>query len=321
MKKVTEKNTKSDILSAYRELIKKYNDLAKSQIPVNKQVDEKEKKEFHEKAQGQDSSSLMEIVNSFVDRAEKLDKGLQKIKASYDILNKAVSDKEDDLEELFGLESGCHSLVALAEARKAESVKHQEKVAQEEKEYESKKLDHEEALKDLDKEYERKEEELKYAVERKIKDQKFDLELLLKKQKVQIEDEMKVLESAKKEFEDEKEAFRVIKDDFEENSKLLIEKEKENSKKALEAVKKAMASDKEISDAKLSADLDKKDFEINLLKDKVDEMQRENSELQASLKSAYDKLQDLAKETVHSKGKDEIIEKLSSIAKKQNSSH
>jgi hypothetical protein len=321
MEKVTERNTKAYILSAYKDLFEKYNELVKSRVPVKEQMREKETAELYEKVEGKSINKITDALKDFLEKASDIDDQIQHAELSFKDITKAVEEKERELKDLYGIEMGCHSFIALKEAHEAETLKFNEKKLEDEKAHNQTLARYELECEELADLFSKKEQELIYNHKRKNIELTHELDLERKKQALIISDEMKELENAKKEFQDEKEAFKVIKDEFEENSKAIIESEKEKREKAIEVIKKHYKYEKDIETARHESVIDKKDFEIDLLKTKVDELQGENRAIGCELKEAYVKLQELAKETVHSKGKDEIIEKLSSIAKKQNSTH
>jgi hypothetical protein len=216
VKKLTTKNTKQEMLEAYKDLVQKFEERRQAELQPEKEAEEQKTRRAIEQA---DKLSLdgisqgigqlkSEINKTFTDLVEKLEIEL----AKYQEVKKAITAKENELEEIYEIQKSASSLAALIEAQN-QRRKEFEREMEEKKQtlateieatrqkWETEKVQYEVMVKEKqeadDKQHRREKEEYEYNFKReqklardKFEDEKSKAEKTLAEQKEQTEREL-----------------------------------------------------------------------------------------------------------------------------------
>jgi hypothetical protein len=320
-KKLSEKNTKQEMLEAYQALARQLEERRAAELAPERRAEEKKAEEAVKAAAAVEPEGLdreigqlkSEIGKFLVDISERL----AAESARFRSLQKAVESREGELKELYGIEKAAVSLAALLEAQNQKRAEFETDMAREREELETgiaslraewdkEKKAHEAELKERDaaekKAREREREEFSYAFKRDqqaIKDK-------LNDEKAALEKEIKLKREA-------------AEKDLAEREKAIAEKERELAElrakaaafpKELEtAVNQAVkeTSDRLKLEAKNREELLRKEFEgeRNVLATRNESLERTskdlfaaNAKLAQQLETAYQKVQVIAEKTV-----------------------
>ena len=312
MSKVTEKNTKAQILDAYEEAMRTIAELKAGKTTTAEVVKAKEIKAVKESAK--------QIVEMNI-----LDAG---IVAKYNNLLETIKMLEAEIEELYGIKKEADTLEALINAYKDDERKFkiakEERLAKANEEYEEKvaannkkiaelKDDYAKLLSDLkakyqeekvalEKERAREKEEYTYNLnrERTIENDKWADE------KAQREAALKAKEDAIAERESKVEELEQKIKDLE-SSKCFLETKIEEVKissfeEGKAKAKKEADTSKIFSDRAHKAELDRKDDRIAALESALEEARQANKSLQSKLDESYARIQSMAIEAAKNSG-------------------
>jgi chromosome segregation ATPase len=318
MEKISEKCTKSTIYSAFKETLSNYNKLAKEKASLQSKIKELEKKELYNSVENPKALNLSTAVKTFAASAQALEIALEQTKEHFKKADQAVKEKEEDLQELYGIEKSCNTFIALKEAQEKEKELFEEEKEKRMEEANDKIKQYHDRIGEMEEAHKKKVDETIYSHNMEKKKLRDELEFTKQQIKREIEMLKEDMDKGREEFEKEKKAFEATKEAFEESTKELAEAMKEKHKKAIEAISRENKLKIESNEVKYQSEIEKKNYQVSLLEAKVDDLQVENTNLNAKVEQAYGKLQELAKETVNSKSKDELIDKLSAVAKKSN---
>ncbi len=320
-KKLSDKSTKQEMLAAYEALAKQLEERRGSELAPERRLEERRAEEATKVAatvapEGIDreiGGLKAEIGKMLSDISERLAAEAAKFRS----IQKAVSAKEEELKELYGIEKAAVTLAALIEAQNQQRTDFQSAMTAEREhlqneidtmrgEWEAEKKGRELELKERD------------ALEKKARDrEREDFSYNFKREqqalKDKLADEKATLE---KEIKIKRETFEK---EFVEREKAVADKEKELADlraraaafpKELEtAVNQALkeATDRLKLEAKNREELFRKEFEgeRNVFQVRNEALDRANKDLLAAntklaqqLESAYQKVQDIAEKTV-----------------------
>lgn len=312
MSKVTEKNTKAQILDAYEEAMRTIAELKAGKTTTAEVVKAKEIKAVKESAK--------QIVEMNI-----LDAG---IVAKYNNLLETIKMLEAEIEELYGIKKEADTLEALINAYKDDERKFkiakEERLAKANEEYEEKvaannkkvaelKDDYAKLLSDLKAKY----QEEKVALEKERAREKEEYTYNLNRERT-IENDKWADEKATREKELTDRENAVAKRELEmatyEAEKLehlnkikelesLIEEEKQASFEEGKAkAKKEADTSKIFSDRAHKAELDRKDDRIAALESALEEARQANKSLQSKLDESYARIQSMAIEAAKNSG-------------------
>ena len=320
-KKLSDKNTKQEMLEAYQTLAKQLEEKRAAELAPERRVEEKRTEEALKVATAIDPEGIdrdigalkAEIGKMLADISDRLAAESGKFRG----IQKAVASKEKELQELYGIEKAAVSLAALIEAHNQKQTEFENRMTQEREELES---EMEARRTDWEEEKKAHEAEVKErdAVEKKARDrEREDFNYGFKRDQQAIKDK---LNDEKTALEKEIRIKRETADkELAEREKAISERERELSElrtkaaafpKELEnAVNQAV---KDISDrlrleAKNREDLSRKEFEgeRNVLTAKNEALEKSAKDLNAAnmklaqqLEAAYQKVQDIAEKTV-----------------------
>jgi hypothetical protein len=320
-KKLSDKNTKQEMLEAYHSLAKQLEEKRGAELAPERRIEEKRAEEAVKVAVAIDPEGIdkdicslkAEIGKMLADVSDRLAAESSKFRS----IQKAVASKESELQELYGIEKAAVSLAALIEAQNQKQSEFEEQMAGERQELET---EIETRRADWEQEKKAHEAEVKErdAAEKKVRDrEREDFTYGFKRDQQAIKDKLN----------DEKTALeKEIKIKRETADKELAEREiavAERERELAELRTKAAAFPKELENAvnqavkdiserlKLEAknreELARKEFEgeRNVLAAKNESLERgakdlsaANAKLAQQLEAAYQKVQDIAEKTV-----------------------
>lgn len=325
LKKLSDKNTKQEMLEAYQALVKQLDAKRAVELNPERKLEEKKAEEAIAAAatvapEGIDreiGSLKSEIGKMLADVAEKLAGEAAKFRS----LQKAVESKARELQELYGIEKAAASLAALIEAQKQKQLDFEAdmthrrdeltaEIAETRATWEREAKTHEAELREREaaekKARDREKDQFDYAFKReqqalrdKLADEKSALEKDLRQKRETAEKEFAERERAVGEKEAEFAALRAKAAAFPKELDTAVEK----------AVKDA--TDRLKLEARNREDLLKKEFEgeKNVLATKIEALERtgkdvaeQNAKLSRQLEAAYQKVQEIAEKTVESAG-------------------
>jgi len=319
MKHPTEKNNKSEILSAYKELFKKYESLAGDKKTAKQRIVEETNKELIEKIENGVQHTVSDVAERYIRAAQELEFKMNEGHLKYVELTAAIKLKQDELAELFGIEKEAYNMVALKEAQKAEKDAFEAEMQEQHLKLSQNVVDSqrvcENMISDTEKKQKEMEDEFKYnfAREKRLKqDELADVENDVRKK---ILSEREVLNKEKEDFSKEKKDLESALTALEEAKEEIEAKAKKELAIEINSIKRSYENEKKLIEAETKAERDKRTYEIGLLNNKVEELKTANVALEVKLENAYAKLQELARETVQSNSKDQLIKELSGIAK------
>ncbi len=322
-KKISDKNTKQEILEAYGTLVQQLEEKRAAELNPQKKLAEKAAVEATQVAasvapEGIDreiGTLKSEITRMLAEVSEKLAVEADKFKS----LQKAVESKQSELQELYGIEKNASSLAALIEAQHQKRQEFETDMAQQREtlireineahdEWEKERKAHEAEVRERDtaekKARDREKEQFEYAFKRdqqtaldKLNDQKATLEKELRLKKETAEKELTEREHRVAEKETEFNQLRAKAEAFPKELQTNVDK----------AVKDV--SDRLKLEAKNREDLLKKEAEgqmnvmtarIESLEKTVKDLSDNNTKLSRQLETAYQKVQEIAEKSVES---------------------
>lgn len=340
VKKLSDKNTKQEMLEAYQTLAKQFEAKRQAELNPERKIEEKKAEEALKVAAAVAADGIdreigglkSEISKMLADVSEKLTAEALRFRS----LQKAVEVKERELQELYGIEKSAAALAALIEAQnqkrrdfEVETAKQREELKREIDEtrlqWQKERQTHEVEIRERDaaekKTRDREKEQFEYAFKReqgalrdKLNDEKATLEKELRLKKETAEKELTERERSLAEKENELNILRGRAAAF--------------PKELDEAVNKAVkeVSDKLKLEAKNREDLLKKEFEgeRNVLTTRIESMEKtlkdlsdQNARFAKQLEAAYQKVQEIAEKTIESAGHSKSLAELQKLLVEQ----
>ncbi|MGA2555792.1 MAG: hypothetical protein ABSG04_05905 [Verrucomicrobiota bacterium] len=320
-KKLSEKNTKQEMLEAYHSLAKQLEEKRAAELAPERRLEEKASEEATKVAAAVVTEDIdrelgglkAEIGKMLADISDRLASESAKFRS----VQKAVESKEREIKELYGIEKAAVSLAALMDAQNQKRAEFETQMAREQEEleneiqanraaWEEEKKSHEAEVKERDaaekKAQDRAREDFNYAFKReqqaikdKLNDEKTALEKEIKLKRETAEKDLAERERAIAEKERELAELRAKASAF----------PKELETAVNQAVKEATERLK--LEAKSREDLAHKQFEgeRNVLSARNENLERANKDLLSAnaklaqqLEAAYQKVQDIAEKTV-----------------------
>lgn len=317
VKKVSMTNTKQELLNAYNALVKSINEKKETELRPEKKIQERKEMETVKSAEQLSSEGVaqgiiqlkMEIGKMLTRISEQLEQEV----LNFRNIQEAIKVKEDELQELYGIEKAASSLAALIEAQNEKRREFEDEMAEqkeafkEEREktraqWEAEKNEHAASLKEMEQEEkkrrEREKEEFTYAFNReqqlakdKFEDEKARIEKEIHDNREQMEKDLRERERIVAENEKELEALRKQVASFPKEMDVIVTK---SVKAAVDSLSK---------EAKAKEELIQKDFDgqrnvfvtrIESLENAVREQDEQVEKLSRQLENAYQKVQDIA---------------------------
>ncbi len=321
LKKLSDKNTKQEMLEAYQTLVKQLEAKRDAELAPERRLEEKEVEEATRVAAAVAPEGIdrelgvlkAEIGKMLADISDRLAVESSKFRS----VQKAVESKEREIKELYGIERAAVSLAALIDAQSQRRAEFETQIASEkedlENEIRTKRAVWEEERKAHDAEVKERD-----AAEKKVQDRaREDFNYAFKREQQAIKDKLNDEKAAlEKEIQFKRE---TAEKDLAGREQSISEKERELAglqartaafPKELEtAVNQAVkeATDRLKLEAKSREDLAHKQFEgeRNVLSARNESLERANKDLLAAnskltqqLEAAYQKVQDIAEKTV-----------------------
>ena len=340
VKKLSDKNTKQEMLEAYQALAKQLEAKRQAELNPERKIEERKAEEALKVADAVASDGIdreigglkSEIGKMLADVSEKLSAEAVRFRS----VQKAVEIRARELQELYGIEKSASALAALIEAQnqkrrdfELEMAKQREELKREIDEtrlqWQKERQTHEAEIRERDaaekKAREREKEQFEYAFKReqgalrdKLNDEKAILEKELRLKKESTEKELAERERVLAEKETELNTLRAKAVAF--------------PKELDDAVNKAVkeATDKLKLEAKNREDLLKKEFEgeRNVLTTRIESMEKtlkdvtdQNARSSKQLEAAYQKVQEIAEKTIESAGQSKSLADLQKLLVEQ----
>jgi len=320
-RKISLRNTKQEMLEAYKELSKQLQEKQKEELKPQARIEGKMEKESVAAADslslegiGREVGNLKsEIGKMLVQLSNRLEEGITK----YENVKKATEIKEKELEEIYEIEKTSSSLIALLEVQRQKREQFEadmaaEKVALEQaiqsrradwdREVKQREAELQEAAVAEKKKREREIEEYRYGFQReqqlsreKFEDEKARWEREGQLKKEEMERELALRETAIAERENDLETLRKRAEAFpkelEEAVNKAILETAENKKKEYENQKELMAKEFTGERNVLTARIDS-------LEKTIKEQNQQISKLSSQLEKSYTQVQDIAVKAV-----------------------
>lgn len=338
---VTTKNTKTQILEAYNNLLEKVRS-QKSEAP-KKEQEQKQKEELAGKAKSLSNEGIIKEVSELkVGISSSLDKLADQFVAEYkkfEDLQKAISIEKQNLEDLYQLSANADSLAAMLMAQKEQREKFEEEMERRKQELTEKinteKANHEAEMQEKRERWKKEQDEraaeekeqadrIKKEREREAEEYQYNLKISRKKEADIYEDKKQKLE---KELVDKKAAFekefqeRKIK--MEESEAELEELRKKNAafpgelekavndavKQTVDKLKAEHKFEMQLRDKEVEGELKLKDQTISALNAKIKEMEASMKEMSQKTAIAETGVKEIAIKAIESKSKSYFIEK------------
>ncbi len=316
-KKVSMTNTKQELLNAYNALLKSIEEKKETELRPEKKIQERKEMETVKSAERLSSEGvaqgIMQLKIEIGKMLTRISEQLEQEVGKFRNIQEAIKVKEDELQELYGIEKAASSLAALIEAQNEkrrgfeDEMAEQKEAFREEREktrtrWEVEKKEHAASIKEMEQEEkkrrEREKEEFTYAFKReqqlakdKFEDEKARLEKEIQDNREQMEKDLKERERIVAENEKELEALR----------KQVAAFPKEMDTTVAKSVKEAV--DSLTKEAKAKDELMQKEFDgqrnvfvtrIESLEKGVREQDEQIEKLSRQLENAYQKVQDIA---------------------------
>lgn len=339
-KKLSDKNTKQEMLEAYQVLAKQLEERRAAELAPERQLEEKRAEEAVKVATAVESDGIDREIGGLKAQIGKMladiSERLAAESARFRSIQKAVETKEQELKELYGIEKAAVSLAALIEAQNQKRIEFETSIAREREEL-RREIDSQRAAWEEEKKAREAEIKERDAAEKKAQDRaREDFNYAFKREQQAVKDKLN----------DEKIALeKEIKLKRETNEKEFVEREKalaEREQELAEFRGKAAAFPKDLEaatgqavketterlrlEAKSREEIAAKQFEgeRNVLGARNESLDRANKDLIASnaklaqqLEAAYQKVQGIAEKTVEGASQSKALAELQKLLLEQ----
>ncbi len=321
LKKLTEKNTKQEMLDAYQSALKQLEEQRASELNPERKIEEKKTEAAVKAAEahspdgvGKGIASLKSEIGKML--AEIADKLEEEVRA-YKNVQTAIQARQRDLQELYGIEKAAASLAALIESQnlkrrdfEAEMARDREELAGEieaqRSAWDKERKTHEVEIKERDgaerKAREREKEEFLYAFNReqqlvkdKLNDEKAKLEKEIHLKKETAEQELAVREKAVAAKEAELVDLRNQANGFPRQTEIAVEKA---VKETADRLKLEAKNREELLKKEYDGDRNVLTTRIESLEQMVKEQSDRIGKLSQQLEAAYQKVQGIAEKAI-----------------------
>ena len=340
-KKLSDKNTKQEMLDASQTVVKQLEEKRATELIPEKRMEEKKSQEAVKVAETLSPDGVdreigalkVDIGKSLAEISDRLASEVGRFKS----IQKAVESKEQELQELYGIEKAAATLAALIESQ---HQRRREFDADLEQQKEELNREIEMSRADWDKERKTHDAEIKErdAAEKKTRDrEREEFGYLFKREQQSIKDKLNDEKAAlEKEIQRKKE---TLERELAEREKVIGERERGLAQlqqrvvafpKELEtAVDKAVkeSTDRIKLEAKNREDLLRKEFEgeRNVLTARIESSEKitkdlsdQNTKLSKQLETAYQKVQDIAEKAIEGSSQSKSLADLQKLFSEQN---
>lgn len=314
--KVSAKNTKSEILDAYKELLASVKQAKEEpRVVQQRQKDEEKVKKAEELSADEIIQRIADLKTHVSGTLDKLEEKMTGAYKEFANLREAIEVEKKNLEELYQVSYNAHSLVTLMLAQEKQKEEFEQEMAEKRTAWkvEEEKMNKEmnESKENLSKKREREKEEYEYNLKiARKKDQDEYLEKKTRQEKelldkrTQFEKEIKEREAMLKEAESELAELRKKNEAFPE----MLNKEKEKVAKETEAkLKQEYNYEKQLTESSSLAELKLKDQIIESLKMKIKDQENLIGELSSKVKLSEESVQKIAIKALDSSGRERFI--------------
>jgi hypothetical protein len=340
-RKVSDKSTKQELMAAYQELSKQQDDRRASELNPERKMEEKRSEEALKVASTVEPEGIDREIGGLKAEVNKMLAQLSERLAGeagrFRSLEKAVTAKQLELQELYGIEKTASSLAALIEAQnkkredfEAEMALRKEELTREisttQEDWDKQVKAREVELKERDaaekKARDREKEQFDYAFKRdgqamrdKLNDEKTTLEKDLRQRKEQADKDFAQREQVLAEREKELNDLRAKAATFGKELELAVDKAVKESSERLRL------------EAKNREDLLRKEFEgeknvfttrILGLEKSLKDLSELHTRMNGQLELAYKKVQEIAEKTIESAGQAKMVADLQKLLVDQN---
>lgn len=341
------KNTKQELLDAYRETLRQLQEQEKAQLKPEQKLKERKEEGTLKAVAGISADGVIEETNKLKQEiGEMLNKLTDRLAAEvnkFDQVQLAIEIKERELKEIYEIEKAAATLAALIESQRQERLRFEEEMAGKQAsltqeieatklQWQKEKADHEAQIKEQQeqeaKDRKRQKEEYQYAFEREkqlARDKFEDERAKLQAEKQILENQMKALkEQTEKELgerekqlsgrEKELESLQAQVAEFPQKLQAAVAKAVEESTKRIEL------------ETKYQKDLLQKEFEgqrnvltarIQSLEKTVKEQNEQIARLSTQQDAAYQKIQDVAVKAIEGASKASSFSDLQHVLSEQ----
>ena len=340
-KKLSEKNTKQEMMEAYQEVVKQLEEKRSAELNPEKKQEEKKSQEAVKVAQSLSPDGVdreignlkAEIGRLLAEISERLGSEVGKFKS----IQKAIESKERELQELYGIEKSAATLAALIETQnqkrrefESELARQKEELSREiettRSEWLKEEKTHEVEIKERasteGKAREREKEEFTYqfkreqqAIKDKLTDEKATLEKEIQRKK----------EAAEKELAERQKAISEKERDLAQLQQKVVAFPKELETAVEKAVRES--TDRIKLEAKNREDLLRKEFEgeRNVSVTRIESLEKiakdyadQNQKLSKQLETAYQKVQEIAEKAIDGSSQAKSLADLQKLLAEQN---
>jgi hypothetical protein len=339
-KKLSEKNTKQEMLEAYQALAKQLEEKRAAELAPERRLEERRAEEAIKVAATVESDGIDREIGDLKAQIGKMladiSDRLASESARFRSIQKAVESKEQELQELYGIEKAAVSLAALIEAQNQKRVEFETNIADQREELQQE-IDAKRSAWEEEKKAHEAESKERDAAEKKTQDRaREDFNYAFKREQQAVKDKLNDEKTAlEKEIKLKRE---TTEKEFAERERVLSERERELAElrakaaafpKDLEtAITQAVkeTTDRLRLEAKSREDIAAKQFEgeRNVLAARNESLERANKDLLASstklaqqLEGAYQKVQDIAEKTVEGASQSKSLAELQKLLLEQ----
>jgi len=306
MKKVSNHNTKAEIIEAYNELL----DILKSEREENtslkKELEQKQKTVQKVSAETKDSkqTSIKALKDLVIAQLDGLETSMETERKKFEELQEAISIEKENLKELYKIKTEAESLEALVATNKKAKEAFEEQA-------EAQKEALEQEIKEKKLAWQREQEEYNYKlkIERRnetdaYQQKKMALEKELKEKKTAFEHESATREKVLAEKETEFDSLKKQVDGFD---KLLASQVAATEKQVTERLTKEFEYNQKLETKDLEAKIGLQAQEITALKNKIKEQQDFIDSLSGKSDSAIQQVRDIALKAIENAGSRPVV--------------
>ena len=314
--KVSSRNTKGEILDAYKELLASVKQKEEEpRVVQQRQKDEQKVKKAEELSADEIIQHVADLKTHVSGTLDKLEEKMTGAYKEFANLREAIDIEKKNLEELYQVSHNAHSLVTLMLAQEKQKEEFEQEMEEKRKAWkeEEDRMNKEmnEFKENLNRERKREREEYDYNLKiARKKDQdayeekraRQEKELMEKRN--QFEKEITEREALLKEAETELAELRKKNEEFSD----ILNKEKEKAVKETELkLKQEFNYDKQLTESSSSSEIKLKDQIIDSLKMKIKDQEALNKELASKVKLSEESVQKIAIKALDSSGRERFI--------------
>lgn len=301
MAKVSQNNTKAEILKAYDELLSQLQQERSQNTSLKQDLEKKVKtvEAVAAQAKGGATQSIQAIRIALNEQLDKIEDGIVQEQKKFEELREAISIEKDNLENLYKIKAEAESLDALVITQKQAKEKL-------EKEMEAKREALEDEIKDSTSQWQREQEEYQYNLRIKRRNEegtynekKIKQEKELKEQKMEFDKSIADREKAIAEQEQELNNLRKEVGGFDARLEKSV---KAAEQTVTQELTKEFEYKQQLETKDLQAQLQLHQQMIESLKGKVEEQQAYINTLASKTDSANRQVQDIAMKAIENSG-------------------